>query len=53
MSETMNIYEIFDNLRYHHENEVVEFFASKAAEPSVRKRRITSTSMTWVSISQH
>ena len=21
----MNIYEIFDNLRYHHENEVVEF----------------------------
>ena len=25
MSETMNIYEIFDNLRYHHENEVVEF----------------------------
>ena len=25
MSETMNIYGIFDNLRYHHENEVVEF----------------------------
>ena len=25
MSETMNIYETFDNLRYHHENEVVEF----------------------------
>ena len=25
MSEAMNIYEIFDNLRYHHENEVVEF----------------------------
>ena len=25
MNETMNIYEIFDNLRYHHENEVVEF----------------------------
>ena len=23
--EDMNIYEIFDNLRYHHENEVVEF----------------------------
>ena len=31
MSETMNIYEIFDNLRYHHENEVVEF---KKAENS-------------------
>ena len=25
MSEAMNIYEIFDNLRNHHENEVVEF----------------------------
>lgn len=25
MNEAMNIYEIFDNLRYHHENEVVEF----------------------------
>ncbi len=25
MSKTMNIYEIFNNLRYHHENEVVEF----------------------------
>ena len=25
MNETMNIYETFDNLRYHHENEVVEF----------------------------
>ena len=25
MNETMSIYEIFDNLRYHHENEVVEF----------------------------
>ena len=31
MSEAMNIYEIFDNLRYHHENEVVEF---KKAENS-------------------
>ena len=25
MNEVMNIYEIFNNLRYHHENEVVEF----------------------------
>ena len=25
MSEAMNIYETFNNLRYHHENEVVEF----------------------------
>lgn len=33
--ETMNVYEIFDNLRYHHENEVVE----------LKKRRTGSTSM--------
>ena len=25
MNEVMNIYEIFNNLRYHHEDEVVEF----------------------------
>lgn len=25
MNDTMNIYETFDNLRYHCENEVVEF----------------------------
>ena len=31
MSETMNIYAIFNNFRYHHENEVVEF---KKAENS-------------------
>ena len=31
MSEAMNIYETFNNLRYHHENEVVEF---KKAENS-------------------
>ena len=31
MDRAMNIYEIFNNLRYHHENEVVEF---KKAENS-------------------
>ena len=31
MCETMNIYKIFNNMRYHHENEVVEF---KKAENS-------------------
>ena len=31
MNEKMNIYETFNNLRYHHENEVVEF---KKAENS-------------------
>ena len=44
----MNIYETFDNLRYHHENEVVEFFANKAAKPSARRQRTTSILMTLV-----
>jgi hypothetical protein len=39
----MNIYETFNNLRYHHENEVVESFENKAAKPSARMRRTTST----------
>lgn len=34
MSETMNIYETFNNLRYHHENEVLEFFASQVTRSS-------------------
>ena len=42
----MNIYETFNNLRYHHENEVVEFFANKAAKPSTRRQRTTLTSTT-------
>lgn len=49
----MNIYETFDNLRYHHENEVVEFFANKAAKPSARRQRTASTLTTWVSSSLH
>ena len=44
----MNIYETFDNLRNHHENEVVEFFANKAAKPSAIRQRTTSTSTTLV-----
>ena len=44
----MNIYEMFDNLRYHHEDEVVEFFANKAAKLSVRRRRTVLTSTTLV-----
>ena len=33
----MDIYEIFNNLRYHHENEVVEF---KKAENNFALRKI-------------
>jgi len=32
MGEEMNIYETFNNLRYHHENEVVEFFAEQSGK---------------------
>ena len=46
MNEVMNIYEIFNNLCYHYEDEVVEPFANKAAKPSTRRRRTTSTLMT-------
>lgn len=42
----MIIYETFNNLRYHYENEVVEFFANKAAKPSARRRRTVLTSST-------
>ena len=45
---SMNIYETFNNLRYHYEDEVVEFFASKEAKPSARRQRTTSTSTTLV-----
>lgn len=48
MNEVMNIYENFNNLRYHHEDEVVEFFANKAAKPSTRRQRTTLTSMILV-----
>ena len=44
----MNINETFNNLRYHHEDEVVEFFANKAAKPSARRRRTTLTLMIWL-----
>jgi len=37
----MDIYQIFNNLRYHYEDEVVEF----------KKAETTSTSMIWASIS--
>jgi len=33
----MNIYEIFNNLRYHHENEVVEFFAMRSGKAERKK----------------
>ena len=49
----MNIYETFDNLRYHCEDEVVKFFANKAAKPSSRKQRTALASTNWVSISLH
>jgi len=44
----MNIYDTFNNLCYNHEDEVVEFFASKEAKPSARRQRTTSTSTTLV-----
>ena len=43
MNEAMNIYETFDNLRYHLENKVVE----------LRKWRTTSISMTWERTKDH
>lgn len=33
----MNIYETFDNLRYHHKNEVVEFFAKQSGKAERKK----------------
>ena len=39
----MNIYETFNNLRYHYENEVVEF----------KKAETVSVLTNWVSISLH
>ena len=37
MNETMNIYEKFSDLRYHHENEVVEFFAKQSGKAERKK----------------
>lgn len=37
MNETMNIYETFSDLRYHHENEVVEFFAKQSGKAERKK----------------
>ena len=42
----MGVNEIFNNLCNHHENEVEEFFANKAAKPSARRRRTVLTSST-------
>ena len=33
----MNMYETFDNLRYRHENEVVEFFAIRNGKVECKK----------------
>ncbi len=41
MNEVMNIYEIFYNLCYHHENEVVESFAKQSGKAE-RKKAVNS-----------
>ena len=41
MNKAINIYEIFYNLRYHHENEVVESFAKQSGKAE-RKKAVNS-----------
>jgi len=33
----MNIYDTYNNLRFHHENEVVEFFAKQSGKAECKK----------------